>query len=132
MAAFHSWLTLHPPPITTANTPLSTAAKSLFVGIRLWHHDTQIFPADIYPLLHCQGRSRSPGVCQGSGAVSVFHSGPSGFTLLRQRGRKRLKPVFTFCGVAAKDDELIDLTGDPSLPALLPAASRWRCKAGRN
>lgn len=43
MPAFQSWLTHNPPVIKTANTALSTAAKSVFVGIHSWQAlDTNI------------------------------------------------------------------------------------------
>lgn len=69
---------------------------------------------------------REPTAAASAADVSVFHQAPSGFTLLQQHGHISLKLVFLFRGFAARDDGPIDLTGDPSLPALLRAGRAER------
>lgn len=102
MAACQSWLTPDPPVIKTANTPLSTAARSLFVGIHSWQAwDTNIsyrylsFTTLPETFTVPQCLSREPTAAASAAGVSVFHRAPSGFTLLQQHGHNSLKLIFS-------------------------------------
>lgn len=115
MPAFQSWLTHNPPVIKTANTALSTAAKSVFVGIHSWQAlDTNIsyryLSFTTLPetcgghIFHSPPVSVREPIAAASAAtrVSVFREPPSGFTLLQRNGRNSLKVIFLFCGSATE------------------------------
>lgn len=114
MPAFQSWLTHNPPVIKTANTALSTAAKSVcrhpfMAGIR-HKYFLQIFilyyiARDVRRAHFSQSSVsvREPTAAASAAArVSVFREPPSGFTLLQRHGRNSLKVIFLFCGSATE------------------------------
>lgn len=138
MAAFQPWLTPDPPVIKTANAPLSTAARSLFVGIHSWQAwDTNIsyrylsfttLP-ETFTVPRCLSGNRQQRHQQP--ACLFFHRAPSGFTLLQQHGHNSLKLIFSVLRLRSKRWRADWLTGDPSLPALLSLPASLVAEEGR-
>lgn len=112
MLVFQSWLTLKPPVIRTANTALSTAAKSMFVGIHSWQAvDTNISYRYLF-IRHCQRWwrahfSRSLSVCQPADSSSrsshrqCLFSNPSRLNSSATAWTQLSDAFILFCGSAA-------------------------------
>lgn len=137
MPASQSWLTHNPPVIKTANTALSTAAK-----IRVCRHPFMAgvrhkYFLQIFILYHIARDvrwahfSQSPGVCQGTDSSSSISSNQGvcfSRTPLRLHSSAtewtQLSEGYIFVlWLRRRDDGLIDLLGDPSLPPFLPPAT---------
>lgn len=143
MPAFQSWLTHNPPVIKTANTALSTAAKSVFVGIHSWQAlDTNIsyrylsfttLPetcgGHIFHSPLCLSGNRQQQPQQQPGCL--FFANPPQASLFCNGMDATLWRLY-FCFVAPPRRWRADwFAGRPFAPSLPPSSHRSRRKAGR-